>query len=155
LRLVVLGLAFATLVFGWIVAALNFSALPPTIPTHFDVAGRVNAYGPKSTLLLVPNLATLAFAAFLVALRINPRFYNYPFPIGANTAPAAHEFTRDLLAALSLCTMLICAAGEVAIVRAAISAPASGALAVVWATSALMLLACARYFVALKRLPKG
>lgn len=47
--------------------AHDYPMTPATVPTHFDVSGAANAYGPRSTFVLFPVLGGM-FAAFAVVV---------------------------------------------------------------------------------------
>ena len=44
--------------------ALSWRAMPDQIPTHFDAAGQIDGWGPKSTALILPILGVLMFGMF-------------------------------------------------------------------------------------------
>lgn len=49
----------------WIVAAKRYMAGTGDIATHFDLAGKPNAYGPREALFIICGIATLAAALSL------------------------------------------------------------------------------------------
>ena len=44
--------------------ALSWRAMPDRIPTHFGAAGRIDSWGPKSTVLILPILGVFMFGIF-------------------------------------------------------------------------------------------
>ncbi len=69
----------------WIYTALNYAALPETIPMHFNITGDADAFGPRATILILPVLATLLYIALAVLGRF-PHRLNYPWPITPENA---------------------------------------------------------------------
>jgi uncharacterized membrane protein len=55
---------------AWAVAAALYPGLPGTIPTHWNIHGKVDGYGSKATLFLMPAVMAgmLLLFAFLPAL---------------------------------------------------------------------------------------
>lgn len=76
--------------------ALTWSALPPIVPSHFDAAGRPNAYGSKSWLLLLPALSVILTVGFTILARY-PHLFNYPVRVTPENAPRLYRSGRLLL----------------------------------------------------------
>ena len=99
---------------GWFVVALNILAvlyfyfdLPDTIPTHFNLEGRVDGYGHKSTLLAIPMLsAGLYLALGLMATKMKPWHMNYPVRVTAENAPKLYPIARRMLIVINLCFVI-------------------------------------------------
>lgn len=70
--------------------------IPETIPTHFGFSGEPDAWGSKSTLLILP-VTSLALYLLLTVIGFFPRTYNYPFKITEKNALAQYELARALL----------------------------------------------------------
>ena len=69
------ALALTLAASSWIGTAIIYTQLPETIPIHWDIHGKVNGYGTKSTLIIVP-IATLGFLGFFRCLSyISPKGY--------------------------------------------------------------------------------
>jgi uncharacterized membrane protein len=83
-----------------------WSALPGTIPTHFDAAGQPNAYGPRASILFLPGLALGLTTLFTVVAQY-PWTFNYPVIITAENAERNYVRGRRLLAALN--ALMVCA----------------------------------------------
>jgi uncharacterized membrane protein len=62
--------AIGLVLVAWAVTAALYPALPQRIPTHWNIHGKVDAYGSKSTLFLLPAVMAgmLALFSFLPAL---------------------------------------------------------------------------------------
>jgi len=61
----VFAAAIAGLVSTLIVFAMYYGSLPALVPTHFGADGTANAWGPKSTLVLLPVLSVVFFGLFV------------------------------------------------------------------------------------------
>lgn len=58
---ILLAINIAMLAFIWIFTALNYSALPDMIPTHFVFNGTADGESPKKIIWFLPSIATLMF----------------------------------------------------------------------------------------------
>lgn len=74
--------------------------LPATIATHFDLNGKPNAYGSKSTILFLPALLLLLTAGFSTLSRY-PWIFNYPVVITQENAARQYRRGRTLLAVMN------------------------------------------------------
>ena len=77
---------------GWIALAMlwalllsDYNKLPDTIPTHFSAEGKVDAFGNKNTILILPVIATIVFVGMTV-LNLFPQIFNYPVKITEENA---------------------------------------------------------------------
>lgn len=80
--------------------------LPATIPTHFDAAGRADAWGGKGSLLFLPILSFLMYAGMTVLERF-PWIYNYAVEITEKNAAAQYKTARLMLEWLKLIVVSI------------------------------------------------
>jgi hypothetical protein len=96
----------------WAYVAATYLGLPDTIPTHFDGAGRPDAYGAKATLLALPLLASGLFAGLTLLTRY-PHQLNLP---GGGADPRA---ARRWLGVLRLLVVLVLGLVTVYTVRTA------------------------------------
>ena len=91
---------FVGAIFTIVLLAVSWPALPASVPSHFGVSGRPDAYGGKGTLIFLAVLAVLAvaFAIGFALLCRYPWTYNYPWVITEeNAAPVP---SRSYLVAL-------------------------------------------------------
>ena len=67
------------LVFIWFVAISSYGGLPARIPTHFNFAGKPDAWGNKSifSFFLLPAVQTV-LVVLILWLRKYPYLYNFP-----------------------------------------------------------------------------
>jgi uncharacterized membrane protein len=53
--------AAAALAAAWIVCFAGYQNVPETVPSHFDAAGKPDAYGDKAIIFLLPIVATVVY----------------------------------------------------------------------------------------------
>ena len=61
-------IAYALLGGFWVYTFYQYSTLPETIPTHYNLKGIPDDFGDKSMIFLLPALGTIMFAAFTLIL---------------------------------------------------------------------------------------
>ncbi|MBV5314103.1 MAG: DUF1648 domain-containing protein [Prolixibacteraceae bacterium] len=76
----------------WLMILLNYADLPETIPTHFDAAGKADDYGSKSTIFMLPVIATILYAG-MTRLNLFPHIFNFPTKI--TTENALGQYTNS------------------------------------------------------------
>ncbi|RCW91999.1 DUF1648 domain-containing protein [Winogradskyella arenosi] len=96
------------LLFGlWVLALTQYSELPETIVTHYNLKGEADAYGNKKTLFFLPVLATL-IGVGLTLLTKHPHAYNnYPVDITPSNAEFQYKNANRMLRYLKLAVLLI------------------------------------------------
>jgi uncharacterized membrane protein len=103
-------LAWSALVLLWALTIWSLFHLPDTIPVHFDGAGVPDHYGGKGSLLMLPMVATVLFAALSAAGKF-PHVLNYPAEITPANAlgqyRGAHRLTRGLKIGMVLIFFLL------------------------------------------------
>jgi Protein of unknown function (DUF1648) len=57
--------------------SLSWTHLPARVPTHFGLSGPPNGFGPKSSLWILPVVATVCYIGLTLVNRF-PRAFNYP-----------------------------------------------------------------------------
>ncbi len=90
----------------WIFILMNYSNLPETIPTHFNGAGKVDNYGSKATLFMLPIIATLAYIG-LTVLNNYPHVFNYPTKLTAENALRQYTGATRMIRYLKLVIVLV------------------------------------------------
>ena len=105
---------------GWITARAftGPDRLPDKIPTHFDLAGHVDGWGPAGTLLLLPAVVLFLYLGMTLVARY-PSSFNYPVRVTRQNQPRLQALALNMIAWLK--TELVClfAALQWVIVRAA------------------------------------
>lgn len=87
----VMGVAFLV-----VTTAFYWPVVPKTIPTHFDIAGKVDGWGPKWTLLLLPAIGALMHILMTVVCRF-PHTFNYPVPITEENAERQYRIALTVM----------------------------------------------------------
>ncbi len=92
----------------WITWAALYGprALSGPIPTHFDLAGRPNAYGPPQMLLVLPAVALVLYLLITVVSR-NPAVFNYPVRVTPKNRPRLQELALNMIAFLKAETVML------------------------------------------------
>lgn len=115
----VVGLGMLGVLYWMTWAALQGpNRLPQRIPTHFDMAGNPNGWGPPNTLLLLPIVATGAYLLITVVAGISTSF-NYPVRITAQNLPFIQEQTRNMASLIKVQMIGLFAYIQSAIIEAA------------------------------------
>ncbi len=89
--------AIAGLVCAALLAVYGFVFVAGPVPTHFDAAGRPDAFGSKGILLLV-LIPVVPGVALFAGLRNAPHTFNYAVAITPENAERQYRIARELLA---------------------------------------------------------
>jgi uncharacterized membrane protein len=65
--------AVALVLLAWIVAAALYPDMPAKIPTHWNIHGKVDAYGSKGTIFIMPGTMLLMLGLFCVLPYLSPK----------------------------------------------------------------------------------
>jgi len=84
------------LAFLWVMIFLNYADLPDTIPTHFNAAGKADDYGSKSTIFMLPVIATILYGG-MTRLNLFPHIFNFPMKITAENALAQYTNSTQMM----------------------------------------------------------
>lgn len=76
---------------GYTLAA--WTTLPDRVPTHFTLAGHVDGWGGKDTLLLLPLVGVLVYALLTMLARF-PQLFNYPVKPRPEELPHQYRLAR-------------------------------------------------------------
>jgi uncharacterized membrane protein len=82
--------------FLWIYTIMSYSQLPDTIPTHFNASGKVDGYGSKMTILLLPVIGTVLYIAMTI-INMYPHIFNYPVNITNENAKKQYTYATRLI----------------------------------------------------------
>jgi len=80
----------------WLMILLNYADLPDTIPTHFNAAGKADDYGNKSTIFMLPVIATILYAG-MTRLNLFPHIFNFPTKITAENALGQYTNSTQMM----------------------------------------------------------
>jgi len=94
-------LVLATVLLAW----SEWSGLPERIPTHFNAAGDADAWGSRSTFLIIPVVSVLLYLVLSVVERI-PHRHNYPKPLTAENREQVYALSSAMVLQLKV---VICA----------------------------------------------
>jgi uncharacterized membrane protein len=70
--------------------------LPDRIPTHFDISGTPNAWGPPSTLWLLPIVGTALYVLITLIAHF-PATFNYPVRVTPLSLPRIQDETKNMV----------------------------------------------------------
>lgn len=90
----------------WVLTFINYEKLPEQIPIHYDSAGKVDGFGDKNQLLILPIVATLFFIA-LTILNKFPRIFDYFIPITQQNAFFQYSKATRLIRLVKLLFVVI------------------------------------------------
>ena len=116
---VVDGLTAIVLLAWFRVALWYWPGLPARVPMHFNAAGKVDGWGPRWTIWLLPAVGVV-LAVFLTVLSRFPHTFNYPCAITPENAERQYRMARLLLGIVKLgvavlfCTLelMVCSAAS-------------------------------------------
>lgn len=108
--------------------ALSWSALPARLPTHFDLAGRPDAWGSRASILFLPCVTAVLYAGLGILQRF-PWVYNYAVAIGPDNAEAQYRLAIRLLRVLKAILATTFGWIDYATVRTALAAAGQGGMA--------------------------
>jgi uncharacterized membrane protein len=90
----------------WVLTLTNYSALPETIPIHYNGVGEADGFGDKGNVLILPIISTLVFIG-LTILNKNPHVFNYPGAITEENALQQYTNATRLIRLLKLVIIII------------------------------------------------
>ncbi len=99
-----LGWLILLVLWGWTIN--HYSALPETIPTHFNAAGEADGFGSKASIIGLPVIASLLFIGLTVLNRY-PQSFNYPTTITKDNALRQYTLATRMLRYLKLVLVLV------------------------------------------------
>ena len=114
-----------------IYSAWIYPQLPDRIPTHFNIRGEPDDYGPKTIFLLFPGIAFALFVLFSVISR-KPQNYNYPFKITPENADRQYRLANALMTTIKTTVILLMgylAYGTAQVAHVSVADPVSPLLA--------------------------
>jgi cytochrome bd-type quinol oxidase subunit 2 len=102
-----LSLAALTALLWQTYAALHgANRLPDRIPTHFDLAGNPNAWGPSGMLLTLPAVAMFLYLSISLVSRY-PNSFNYPVRVTAQNRLRLQAIALNMVAFLKAETLCL------------------------------------------------
>lgn len=74
----------------------SWASLPPTIPVHFGLTGKPDAWGSKQILWILLALVVVLYLGLTVVNRF-PHTFNYPYPITEQNALRQYQLALGLM----------------------------------------------------------
>ncbi len=94
-----------TLIVLWTGTMAGFPKLPEQIPSHFNAAGQVDAYSEKTSIFILPIIATILYIGMTI-LNKYPHIYNYPSTITGNNGMRLYTSSTRLIRILKLAVVI-------------------------------------------------
>jgi uncharacterized membrane protein len=98
--------SWALLIGIWVLAILNFSDLPETIPTHYNGAGEADGFGEKTNIFVLPVIGTILFIGMTIVNNY-PHIFNYPSTITNENAYNQYSNATRMIRILKLVIVLV------------------------------------------------
>ncbi|XZF13513.1 DUF1648 domain-containing protein [Chitinophagaceae bacterium MMS25-I14] len=98
--------SFLLLISAWVIAGYGYSILPETIPTHFDLQGKINGYGNKLTVFILPFIAVLLYVLLTWMVRF-PQYFNYLKPVTPENAKQQYTAATAMIRWLKAIILLV------------------------------------------------
>lgn len=82
---------------------VDYPGLTSEVPINFGADGRPDAWGSKTSLLILPLVAVILYAG-LTVLNFYPHIFNYPVQITDKNATKQYQLAKSLIIALKFTT---------------------------------------------------
>lgn len=92
--------------------AIHWDDLPERIPTHYDISGQPNRWGPKANVFWLPGTGALIFVLLTVISRRRDVRFNVPFGLDQGR-PDVRQEIQSTLASLKGVMLVLLAAMQV------------------------------------------
>jgi uncharacterized membrane protein len=100
----VLAIAGLAVLFGYTI--YWYQNLPEIIPTHFSAGGKIDGYGNRQTIFLLPGIGVFVYA-LLTLVALVPHTFNFPGKITPQNALRQYRLAIRLLRYLKVAIMLM------------------------------------------------
>jgi uncharacterized membrane protein len=67
--------AIGLIVLAWVISVVAYPGLPETIPMHWNIHGKLDGYGPKSTIFIMPAVMVFLLGLFAVLPALSPKHF--------------------------------------------------------------------------------
>ena len=84
----------------------KYGALPDTISTHYNIMGKVDGWGDKSSILLLYAVCLVMYIGLTILERY-PQLYNYPVQITEENIIKQYVLARSLITTLKFSMVII------------------------------------------------
>lgn len=99
-------LGWLALIALWGLTLVHYSDLPNTIPTHYNAMGKIDAYGSKNTIFILPIIGSVLFAVLTILNRF-PHIFNYPTEITPDNALRQYTNATKMIRVLKFMLVFI------------------------------------------------
>ncbi len=90
----------------WVMVIWNFSALPGTIPIHWNFKGEVDNYAGKHSIFILPVIGSFIFAGMTI-LNNYPHIFNYAVKIDESNAAMQYTNVTRMIRVLKTIVVFI------------------------------------------------
>lgn len=94
------------LILLWLLVLLSFFTLPSIIPIHFNASGKADSYGKKTTLFILPIIATAIYFG-ITQLNKYAHIFNYMTTITNENAEQQYKAATRMLRLLKLFLLIV------------------------------------------------
>ncbi len=94
------------LTYLWGTAIANFNSLPQIIPTHYDGLGKVNNYGNRGFIFMLPIIGTIIFTV-MTLLNKSPHIFSYSSIITTDNAKPQYTNATRVLRYIKLLVLVM------------------------------------------------
>ena len=98
--------ALILLILLWLLFLFSFFTSPSIIPIHYNALGKVDNYGSKTTLFILPIIATAVYFA-LTQLNKYPHMFNYMTTLTKENAEQQYRAATRMLRFVKLFVLII------------------------------------------------
>jgi uncharacterized membrane protein len=110
-------ISLMALLFIWIYTIVQYANLPAIIPTHFDINGKIDDYGSKAVIFILPSIITVVLIG-LSLLNKYPHIFNYTTKITKDIAQQQYTIATRLLRIIKMVIVLFTSVLMVDIINA-------------------------------------
>ncbi|PZP42898.1 MAG: hypothetical protein DI598_16400 [Pseudopedobacter saltans] len=103
----------------WILIIVNYHRLPNSIPIHYNGKGEVDGFGGKTSIIILPTIASFLFVG-MTYLNKFPHLFNYPTNITDDNAPIQYTYATRLIRYLKTIIVIIFGWSTLQTIRGAI-----------------------------------
>ncbi len=100
----IIGWLFIVII--WTLVMKSYYLLPNTIPIHYNGIGKTDGFGNKSTIFILPVIATIVFIGLSI-LNQFPHVFNYPTPVTSFNAMKLYTDATKMIRFLKLNIVLV------------------------------------------------
>jgi uncharacterized membrane protein len=94
------------LVLLWVGVIYAYITLPDSIPIHFNIAGKPDAYGGKFSLIVLAFVATILYAGLTLLCRI-PHHFNYLVQITESNAGRQYRWSTRIIRYIKVAIVIL------------------------------------------------